>query len=147
VSYTREELEAQVKVALGGRAAEEVVYGTITTGAQSDIQHSTQIARQMVGRWGMSDKLGPIAVLPDDGTGPPLAGGTQTSPQTQWVIDQEVQQLIDDAHAAAAQLLSGHRQQLASLASALLKAETLDAPEAYAAASVPLGAAASPKAA
>src|SRR6202043_206705 len=61
VSYSREDLEAKIRVALGGRGAEEVVYGTITTGAQADIQHLTQIARQMVGRWGMSEKLGPIA--------------------------------------------------------------------------------------
>ena len=70
VSYSREELEAKIKVALGGRVAEEVVYGKITTGAESDIQQLTQIARQMVGRWGMSDKLGPITVLPSDGPGP-----------------------------------------------------------------------------
>jgi cell division protease FtsH len=63
LNYTREELEAKIKVALGGRVAEEVVYGQITTGAESDIQQLTQIARQMVGRWGMSDKLGPMAVL------------------------------------------------------------------------------------
>ena len=69
VSYSREELEAKIKVALGGRVAEEIVYGKITTGAESDIQQLTQIARQMVGRWGMSDKLGPVAVLPSDGAG------------------------------------------------------------------------------
>jgi cell division protease FtsH len=83
VSYSREELEAKIKVALGGRVAEEVVYGNITTGAESDIQQLTQIARQMVGRWGMSDKLGPVAVLPADGQGPLLAGISETSPQTQ----------------------------------------------------------------
>ncbi len=69
VSYSREDLEAKIKVALGGRVAEEVVYGKITTGAESDIQQLTQIARQMVGRWGMSDKVGPIAVLPSETSG------------------------------------------------------------------------------
>ena len=69
VSYSREELDAKIKVALGGRVAEEVVYGKITTGAESDIQQLTQIARQMVGRWGMSEKLGPISLLPRDGSG------------------------------------------------------------------------------
>ena len=59
VSYSREELEAKIKVSLGGRVAEEIVYGKITTGAESDLQQLTQIARQMVGRWGMSDRLGP----------------------------------------------------------------------------------------
>jgi cell division protease FtsH len=66
-SYDRQELLAKIKVALGGRAAEEVVYGNPTTGAESDIQQLTAIARQMVGRWGMSDEIGPLAVLPADG--------------------------------------------------------------------------------
>jgi cell division protease FtsH len=136
VSYSREELDAQIKVALGGRAAEEVVYGKITTGAESDIQQLTQIARQMVGRWGMSEKLGPVSVLPSDGAGPFLPGVSETSPQTQWLVDQEVRRMIDDAHAEVTQLLGEHREQLDSLAHALLKAETLDAPEAYAAARV-----------
>ena len=60
VSYSTEELEARIRVSLGGRVAEEVVYGKITTGAESDLQQLTEIARQMVGRWGMSEKIGPI---------------------------------------------------------------------------------------
>ncbi len=137
VSYSREELEAQIKVALGGRAAEEVVFRQITTGAESDIDHLTQIARQMVGRWGMSDKLGPVAVLPGDGTQGPQASG-ELSPQTQWIIDQEVQQLVEAAHRDVTQLLTDHRPQLDSLTAALLKAETLDTAGAYTAASVPM---------
>ncbi len=136
VSYSREELEAKIQVALGGRAAEEVVYGKITTGAESDIQQLTQIARQMVGRWGMSEKLGPVTLLPSDGQGPLLPGASETSPQTQWLVDQEVQRLIEEAHAVASQLLTEHREQLDSLTHALLRAETLDAIEAYAAAGV-----------
>ncbi len=134
VSYSREELEAKIRVSLGGRVAEEVVYGKITTGAESDIQQLTQIARQMVGRWGMSDKLGPVAVLPGDGDGPLLPGVSETSPQTQWLVDEEVRRLVDDAHTAVTQLLTDHREQLDSLTDALLAAETLDGPEAYAAA-------------
>ena len=141
VSYSREDLEAKIKVALGGRVAEEVVYGKITTGAESDIQQLTQIARQMVGRWGMSEKLGPIAVLPSDGAGPLLPGVSETSPQTQWLVDQEVRRLVDEAHAEVTQLLTDHRDQLDSLAHALLAAETLDAPDAYAAAGATLRAA------
>ena len=141
VSYSREELEAKIKVALGGRAAEEVVYGKITTGAESDIQQLTQIARQMVGRWGMSDKIGPVAVLASDGAGPFLPGVSETSPQLQWLIDEEVRRLIDDAHVEVVKLLSEHREQLDNLAHALLEAETLDAPAAYGAAGVPLRAA------
>jgi cell division protease FtsH len=139
VSYSREELEAKIKVSLGGRAAEEVVYGEITTGAESDLQQLTQIARQMVGRWGMSDKLGPLTLLPSDGQGPLLPGASETSPQTQWLIDEEVRRIVDDAHAEVVQLLSEHRDQLDHLAHALLAAETLDAPDAYGAASVPMG--------
>jgi cell division protease FtsH len=138
VSYSREDLEAKIRVALGGRVAEEIVYGRITTGAESDIQQLTQIARQMVGRWGMSDKLGPIAVLPSDGAGPLLPGTSETSPQTQWLIDEEVRRLVDDAHAEVTHLLSDHREQLESLTHALLEAETLDAIDAYAAARVPM---------
>jgi len=113
----------------------------ITTGAESDIQQLTQIARLMVGRWGMSDKLGPVALLPSEGSGPLLPGVSETSPQTQWLIDQEVQRMIEDAHGEVTRLLTEHRNQLDSLSHALLEAETLDAPDAYAAAGVPMRAA------
>jgi len=136
VSYSREELDAKIQVALGGRVAEEVIYGKITTGAESDIQQLTGIARQMVGRWGMSDKLGPVTLLPSDGQGPLLPGAAETSPQTQWLVDQEVQHLVEEAHAKVTQLLTEHRSQLENLTRALLREETLDAPDAYAAAGV-----------
>jgi cell division protease FtsH len=138
VSYSLEELLAKIDVALGGRVAEEVVYGKITTGAESDIQQLTMIARHMVGRWGMSEAVGPIAVLPDEGQGMFLPGASETSQETQHVVDQEVRRLVDDAHQRVTRLLESHRDQLESLAQALLSAETLDAPEAYAAAGVPL---------
>jgi cell division protease FtsH len=138
VSYTLEELQAKIKVALGGRGAEEVVYGAITTGAESDIQQLTQIARQMIGRWGMSPTIGPIAVLPDEGQGPFLPGASETSQDTQRLVDEEVHTLVEGMHREVTQLLEEHRDQLEHLAQALLKAETLDAPEAYAAAGVPM---------
>ncbi|MGO9971369.1 MAG: ATP-dependent zinc metalloprotease FtsH [Solirubrobacteraceae bacterium] len=136
VSYSREELEAKIRVSLGGRVAEEVVFNKITTGAESDIQQLTQIARQMVGRWGMSDRLGPIALLPSDGFGPLLPGVSETSSQTQWLIDEEVRRIVDDAHAEVTRLLTDRRDQLERLTRALLAAETLDATDAYAAAGV-----------
>jgi cell division protease FtsH len=136
VSYSREDLEAKINVALGGRVAEEVVYNKITTGAESDLQQLTQIARQMVGRWGMSDKVGPVTVLPSNGSGPLLPGASETSPQTQYLIDEEVKRMVEEAHVEVTQLLSEHRDQLESLARALLEAETLDAADAYAAAGV-----------
>ena len=139
VSYTLEELQAKIKVALGGRGAEEVVYDAITTGAESDIQQLTQIARQMVGRWGMSTTIGPITVLPDEAQGPLLPGASETSQETQRLVDEEVHKLVEVAHHDVTQLLEEHRDQLESLAQALLKAETLDAPAAYAAAGVPMG--------
>ncbi|MEA2147465.1 MAG: cell division protease FtsH, partial [Solirubrobacteraceae bacterium] len=135
-NYSERELRAKIEVALGGRAAEEIVFGDLTTGAESDIQQLTQIARQMVGRWGMSDTLGPVALLPSEGQGPLLPGASETSPQTQWLVDQEVQRLIEEAHASVTQLITADRAALDSLAQALLKAETLDGPDAYAAAGV-----------
>ena len=136
VSYSREELEAKIKVALGGRVAEEIVYGKITTGAESDIQQLTQIARQMVGRWGMSDKVGPIAVLPSEAAGPFLPGVSEISEETERLLDHEVRRMVDEAHAQVTRSLNDHRDQLDSLAHALLDAETLDAIDAYAAAGV-----------
>jgi len=137
VSYSREDLEAKIRVSLGGRVAEEVVFGSITSGAESDIQQLTLIARQMVGRWGMSDALGPIAVLPSDGDGPLLPGASVTSESTQRLIDEEVRRLVEGAHGEVTRLLTAHRDQLEGLAQALLKAETLDEGDAYAAAGVP----------
>ena len=136
VSYSLEELQAKIRVALGGRVAEEIVYGTITTGAESDIQQLTLIARQMVGRWGMSEAIGPIAVLPADGEGAFLPRVSATSESTQRLVDGEVRRTIDTAHQEVTNLLTEHREQLESLAQALLASETLDELDAYAAAGV-----------
>jgi cell division protease FtsH len=136
VSYSLEDLQAKIRVALGGRVAEEVVYETITTGAESDIQQLTQIARQMVGRWGMSEAIGPISVLPSESDGMFFPGASETSETTQRLLDEEVRRLVEDAHGTVTRLLSEHRDQLESLTRALLAAETLDSPEAYAAAGV-----------
>jgi cell division protease FtsH len=136
VSYSLEDLQGKIRVALGGRVAEEIVYGTITTGAESDIQQLTQIARQMVGRWGMSEAIGPVAVLPSEGQGMFLPGASETSESTQRLVDEEVRRVIEVAHEEVTRLLGDHRDQLESLAQALLKAETLDAADAYAAAGV-----------
>jgi len=135
VSYTLEDLTGKIKVALGGRAAEEIIYETITTGAESDIEQATAIARQMVGRWGMSDAIGLVTVLPSDGQARP--GGSDTSEATQQLIDQEIRRMIETAHRDVRDLLTVHRAQLDSLAKALLKVETLDELDAYVAAGVP----------
>jgi len=135
-SYERRELEAKIKVALGGRSAEEIVYDEPTTGAESDIQQLTEIARQMVGRWGMSAKIGPVAVTPSDGRGPLLPGVAEVSPQTQELVDEEVRRIVEKAHGEVVTLLRDNRDKLDSLAAALLEHETLDEDEAYAAAHV-----------
>src|ERR1700729_1196242 len=124
VSYTREALNGKIKVALGGRVAEETVFGTITTGAESDIEQVTMIARQMVGRWGMSEAIGFVRVLPADGRGSLLDGSGDSSEATQRVLDEEVRQLIDTAHLEVTTALSAHRDRLETLAQALLKDET-----------------------
>ena len=135
-NYEEGYLLTKIKVALGGRVAEEIVYGTITTGAESDIEQLTGIARAMVGRWGMSRVLGPIAVLPSEARGPLLPGASEVSPDTQRLIDQEVQRIVDESHQAVTALLTEHREKLESLVVALLKEETVDQDAAYAAAQV-----------
>src|SRR4029079_13509632 len=97
-NYREPEVYAKIKVALGGRAAEEVVYGETSTGAESDIQQLTEIARQMVGRWGMSDAIGPVAVIPRDGAGPLLPGAAEVSPDTQKLVDEEVRRIVESSH-------------------------------------------------
>jgi cell division protease FtsH len=135
-NYREPEVEAKIKVALGGRAAEEVVFGETSTGAESDIQQLTEIARQMVGRWGMSPAIGPVAVIPRDGTGPLLPGVAEVSPATQKLLDDEVRRIVDEAHDEILALLQENRGKLDSLANALLEHETLDEDDAYAAAEV-----------
>ena len=132
-NYDRRELEAKIKVALGGRAAEEVVFGEPTTGAESDIQQLTEIARQMVGRWGMSPAVGPLAVIPREATFP---GASDVSEHTRQLIDDEVRRIVDEAHEQVVALLQENRGRLDSLAEALLEHETLDEDDAYAAAGV-----------
>ena len=135
-NYLEKELLAKIRVALGGRSAEEIVFGDITTGAESDIQQLTQIARYMVGRWGMSDAVGAVAVIPADGQGPLLPGAAEVSPRTQELIDAEVRRIVNEAHDETVAMLREHRSSLDSLAEALLEHETLDQDEAYAAAGI-----------
>ncbi len=135
-NYSEQELRAKIKVALGGRSAEEIVFGDLTTGAESDIEQLTQIARQMVGRWGMSPKVGAIAVLPRDGSGPLLPGAADVSDETQRLVDEEVRRLVTGAHEEVLALLGENRARLDSLAQALLEHETLDQADAYEAAGI-----------
>jgi cell division protease FtsH len=137
-NYARDELLAKIKVALGGRAAEKVVFGDVTTGAESDIQNLTQTARGMVGRWGMSDAIGPVAVTDGRQDGLLLPGSAPASEPTQELVDREVRRIVDDAERDVIQLLERERERLEALAGALLERETLDQPEAYEVAGVSL---------
>ena len=144
LNYREPEVRARINVALGGRAAEEVVFGETSSGAESDIQQLTEIARQMVGRWGMSAAVGPVTVIPRDGMGPFLPGASEVSQHTQQLVDEEVRRIVEESHREVVALLRQDRSKLDSLASALLEHETLDEEDAYAAAGVPRATTASP---
>ncbi len=129
-NYSKEYLEAQLVTALGGRAAEQVAIGHITTGAENDLQRVTAIARQMVTRWGMSERLGTISFSEreDPFAGTVLATGSREySEQTAIIIDEEVNRLVKWAYERAVSLLTSHRQTLDGIARALRLHETLDA--------------------
>jgi cell division protease FtsH len=130
-SYEEPYLRTLIKVALGGRGAEELVYGVFTTGAENDLQQLTNIARQMVGRWGMSRAVGPVSVVSFDGQGP-LA----PSERTQELVDEEVRRLVEELYDEVLTLLGEQRDSLDRLAEALLEQETLDQADAYEAAGI-----------
>jgi cell division protease FtsH len=129
-NYPEAYLRARIIGMLGGRAAEELVYGTKTTGAENDIEQATHLARAMVTRWGMSDKLGMVQLAPRDNpylNGPGGFGMARTfSEETARSIDGEVLKIIGQCHDEARRRLSEHRGQLDALAEALLARETLD---------------------
>jgi cell division protease FtsH len=119
---------------LGGRAAEEIVYGTKTTGAENDIEQATGLARRMVTRWGMSERLGLVQLAPREnpylsGPGAAYGGSRPFSDETAEAIDKEVLKIINESHDAAKRLLSAHRKQLDALAEALVARETLSEQE------------------
>jgi cell division protease FtsH len=132
-NYPEGYLRARIVGMLGGRAAEEIVYGTKTTGAESDIEQATSLARRMVTRWGMSERLGLVQLAPREN--PYLGdsngyGGTKPfSEETAAVIDAEVLKIIGESHDEAKRLLTKHRQQLDALVEALLARETLNEEE------------------
>ena len=129
-NYSKEYLEAQLVTALGGRAAEQVAIGRITTGAENDLQRVTAIARQMVTRWGMSERLGTISFSERDDpfAGPALATGSREySEQTAGIIDEEVNRMVKWAYDRAVSLLTAHHETLDGIARSLRLHETLDA--------------------
>nr|WP_203606427.1 ATP-dependent zinc metalloprotease FtsH [Streptomyces sp. SID11385] len=133
-AYTEEYLRGRIIGALGGMAAEQLVFGVITTGAESDLEQVTNLARGMVGRWGMSERVGRLSALPNDGQQP---YGLAAAPATLDTIDEEMRRIVDECYAHALRTLQEHRTQLDALAGALLESETLDEADAYRAAGIP----------
>ncbi len=135
--YSRSYLRGRIIGALGGRAAEELVYGEVTTGGESDLDEVTQIARQMVGRWGMSDRVGPVSVLPPAGQEQSPFDLTAPAQAMRELVDDEVRRIIDECYEEALRTLRRYRDNLEKLAGRLLEKETLDEQEAHAAAALP----------
>jgi cell division protease FtsH len=138
VSYKREKMYADLAVAMGGRVAEELIFGheKVSSGASSDIQYATKLSRAMVSEWGMSDALGPVRYGESD-SGEPFLGQSitrhsSTSEATASAVDGEVKRLVTEAHAAATKLLTDHRDELEMVAQALLEFETLTGDEIHA---------------
>ncbi|HEV2814000.1 MAG TPA: hypothetical protein VGW10_12180, partial [Solirubrobacteraceae bacterium] len=134
--YDAKYLRGRIVGALGGRAAEQLVYGNVTTGAESDLEHVTAIARQMVGRWGMSDRIGLVSVLPGPNDEPMFFPGTNGGPSeaTRELVDEEVRKIVDECYESALNRLRENRDRLENLARELLEHETLDEMDAYRAA-------------
>ncbi|HSV82423.1 MAG TPA: ATP-dependent zinc metalloprotease FtsH [Ramlibacter sp.] len=132
-NYPEAYLRARIIGMLGGRAAEEVVYGTKTTGAENDIEQATAMARNMVTRWGMSDAIGMVQLAPQQnaylGTGGAFMGDKPFSEETASLIDHEVQRIITECHEEAKRLLREHRDALEGLVRALLQKETVSEQE------------------
>ena len=124
-NYGEDYLRARIVGALGGRAAEKLVYSSVSTGAANDLQQVTQIAHEMVVRWGMSPKIGPLA-FNEDGAGPGLGMARPYSEVTAREVDLEVKRIADECFADAMRLLTEHRSQLDALALALLKDDSLN---------------------
>ncbi|MBI4261389.1 MAG: cell division protein FtsH, partial [Actinobacteria bacterium] len=132
VLVTREEMIDELAMLLGGRVAEELVFGDITTGAQNDLDRATKIARQMVTEYGMSDVLGPLTLGQKQGEvflGRDFASHPDYSDQVAFEIDTEIRRLIDEAHDEALEILTEHRPSLDALAEALVEKETLEKEE------------------
>ncbi|MFC5216198.1 ATP-dependent zinc metalloprotease FtsH [Streptomyces coerulescens] len=127
-AHSEEYLRGRIIGALGGMAAEDVVYGVVTTGAENDLEQVTNIARGMVARWGMSERVGRLSALPSDAQ---QAYGLSAAPRTLDVIDAEMRRIVDDCYEEALRKLRDHRGRLDALAEALLEHETLEEADAY----------------
>ncbi|MGX1907854.1 ATP-dependent zinc metalloprotease FtsH [Streptomyces phaeochromogenes] len=127
-AYTEEYLRGRIIGALGGMAAEHVVFDVVTTGAENDLEQVTNIARGMVARWGMSERVGRLSALPGDAQ---QAYGLSAAPETLDTIEHEMRRIVDECYEEACGKLRAHRPQLDALAAALLENETLEETDAY----------------
>ena len=130
-SFSKKRLVSQITSLFGGRAAEELIFGkdSVTTGASNDIEKATEIARKMVTKWGLSDKLGPLTYIEDEGEvflGRSVTQHKQVSDITVKTIDEEVRRIIDQSYQDAAKILKTNIKRLHKMAEALIKYETLD---------------------
>ena len=130
-SYSKQRLESSICSLFGGRIAEEIIFGPeyVTTGASNDIQRTTDIARNMVTKWGLSDKLGPLVYAEDEGEvflGRSVTQHKQVSDETTHVIDEEVRRIIDKNYDTAKRILEEKMDTLHAMADALIKYETID---------------------
>ncbi len=129
---TRQEFVDELAMLLGGRVAEELVYGDMTTGAQNDLERATKIARQMVTEYGMSDRIGPLTLGQKQAEvflGRDLSANPDYSDQVAYEIDSEIREMIDTAHDEALEILTDHRRHLDRLAAVLIERETIDKDE------------------
>ena len=126
---SKEELQGQIATLLGGRSAEEIIFGKVTTGASNDLQRATDIAEQMVGTYGMSDILGPLA-YDKQGGGQFLGGNNnprrELSDATAQAIDKEVRSLVDDAHEKALNILKNNLSLLEDISQKILEKEVIE---------------------
>jgi cell division protease FtsH len=130
-SHSKEFLESQICSLFGGRIAEELIFGPdkVTTGASNDIQRSTELARNMVTKWGLSEKLGPLTYSDEQEEvflGHSVAQHKAVSDETAHDIDQEIRAIIDNAYARAREILTTHIDKLHMMAEALMKYETIN---------------------
>ena len=130
--HSRSFFLSDLPVMMGGRAAEEIIFGDITTGAHNDLQKATNLARQMVCQYGMSDRLGPVTFAKESAMvflGRDIGEERNYSEDTARVIDAEIKRIIDEAYNKAKKTLLDNRDQLDLLAKTLMEKETLDAAE------------------